>query len=95
MGVSAQKPAFSDAEQSCIRKTRKPLCVAQNKVRPAAPERLISFGKSASCVVQACLGYCQPCGGSKDSAFGSLVLASLGVDGWYLSTVGGRWPLLG
>lgn len=81
MGVSAQKPTFSDAEQSCVRKTRKPPCAAQNKVRPAAPERSICLVKSASCVVQACLGYCKPCGGSKDSALGSLVLASLGGDG--------------
>ena len=39
MGVSAQKPAFSDAEQSCIRKTQKPPCAAQNELHLAAPER--------------------------------------------------------
>lgn len=82
MDVSAQKPAFSDAEQSCVHKPQKPPCAAQNEALSAAPERPISFGKSAPCVVQACLGYCQPCGGSKDSALGSLVLASFGVIGW-------------
>ena len=45
MGVSAQKPAFSDAEQSCIRKTRKPLCAAQDEVHLAAPERHHLFWK--------------------------------------------------
>ena len=82
MGVSAQKPAFSDAEQSCVRKTRKPLCAAQNELHSAAPERLISFGKSVPCVVQAVSGVLTAVWGSKDSALGSLVLASIGVDGW-------------
>ena len=45
MGVSAQKPTFSDAEQSCIRKTRKPLCAAQNEALSAAPERHHLFWK--------------------------------------------------
>lgn len=45
MGVSAQKPAFSDAEQSCVRKTRKPPCAAQTKALSATPERYHLFWK--------------------------------------------------
>ena len=50
MDVSAQKPTFSDAEQSCIRKTRKPPCAAQDEVHLAARERHHLFWKI--CAVQ-------------------------------------------
>ena len=56
MGVSAQKPAFSDVEQPCIRKTRKPPCAAQNELHSAARKGIIRFEDSVPCGVQSFSG---------------------------------------